>query len=277
MKIISYWVDNANPDLKKYLYLSNMGMTLDRFVLMSILLSLLGSTIFSLPIAAIIYMFVESGSVALLSSIGAFFFLLFAIFTVLLQLPYFNFVKMGKQMEGEVAITGRRLLIMIESGKSLINSLIELGSKKTKANSKNTPLQKIALELYMGQPLEDVIKKAIKNSPSRSFKEIFIQIHNSLRTGSDLKTSLKVTLEEITRQKRVEFETFGKKLNPIGMLYMIVGTIGPSIGVVGFVIMLAVLRIEISFKILSVFLILVFLIQLMFIGIFSSMRPKMDI
>ncbi|MBT3407209.1 hypothetical protein HN415_00850, partial [Candidatus Woesearchaeota archaeon] len=125
--------------------------------------------------------------------------------------------------------------------------------------------------------LEQAIKEAIENSPSKTFKKIFIQIKNSLKTGSDLKHTLKAALEDITREKIIEFESFGKKLNPLGLFYMIFGTIGPSLGIVMFVIFLTIIGMPIKGAVLAMFIFAIFMIQLFFILIFSSMRPELQI
>ena len=173
------------------------------------------------------------------------------IFFTVLYLPRINKATLGKKIEGEVAVTGRRLLIQLESGKSLVNSIISVAKHK-KESSK--ALERVAYELYMGKPLERAIQEAIDNSPSRTFRKIFIQIRNSLKIGSDLRHTLKASLEEITREKIIEFESFGKKLNPLGLFYMIFGTIGPSLGVVIFVIFLTVLNIPIEMRVLILFI-----------------------
>ena len=165
-------------------------------------------------------------------------------------------------------------MIQLESGKSLVNSIIDVARHK-KESSK--ALERVAYELYMGKPLEQAIREAVNNSPSKTFRKIFVQIRNSLKTGSDLKHTLKAALEEITREKIVEFEAFGKRLNPLGLFYMIFGTIGPSLGIVVFVIVLTILGIPIRGGILASFVILILLVQLFFIVVFSRMRPELEI
>jgi len=185
-----------------------------------------------------------------------------------------NKQALGSKIEGEVAITGRRLLIQLESGKSLVNSIIDVAKHK-KESSK--ALERVAYELYMGKPLERAIKDAIENSPSKTLKKIFIQINNSLKTGADLKRTLKATLEDITREKIVEFESFGKRLNPLGLFYMIFGTIGPSLGIVVFVLFLMIIGMPIEGGVLALFVFLILVVQLFFIMVFSKMRPELEI
>jgi len=272
--ILRFMVDIAKslyPNLKNDLFISNMDYTVERFAKLAFLLGLLMTLIFMIPIGWLIFKFAPAPWLVL---IIAGFFIFVVAYSVILKVPLMNKHSLGKKIEGEVAVTGRRLLIKLESGKSLVNSIIDVARHK-KESSK--ALERVAYELYMGKPLERAIKDAIANSPSATFRKIFIQIRNSLKTGSDLKHTLKAALEDITRQKIVEFESFGKRLNPLGLFYMIFGTIGPSLGIVIFVIFLTVLGIPIKGGVLMMFLILIFVVQAFFVLIFIKMRPELEI
>jgi pilus assembly protein TadC len=248
-----------------------MDYTVERFVRLAILLSVVFTLIFTLPMGVIMTLFVDDIVLPLL--LVAFATLILTTY-VFIRLPYFNKQALGRKIEAEVAVTGRRLLIQLESGKSLVNSIIDVAKNK-KESSK--ALERVAYELYMGTPLEQAIQRGIDNSPSPTFRKIFVQIRNSLKTGSDLKHTLKATLEEVTREKIIEFETFGKKLNPLGLFYMIFGTIGPSLGIVLFVIFLTILKFPIKAPILSTFILAILAIQLFFIVVFSRMRPELEL
>lgn len=249
-----------------------MHRSAETFISLSLLLSIMFSTIFIIPIGLLFYLF-EAASIVVPTAI-VWVALCIAIFLIVVHMPYFNVQKLGKSIEGEIAVTGRRLLIQLESGKSLANAIIDVAKHK---KEKGKALEKIAYELYMGQPLEKSISTAIANTPSPTFKRIFIQIRNALLTGADLKHSMKATLENITRQKIVEFEAFGKKLNTIGLFYMIFGTIAPSLGVVVFVIVLTILNFSIDYKILVLFLLLILIVQTIFIYIFRKLRPELEL
>jgi hypothetical protein len=261
--------ERVYPGIKKDLYISGMDISVERFFWLSMAISFVIALIFATPIALILAM-LKRDLLSLVFIIPCLFILFFFI---VLRIPSFNVESLGKRTEAEIAVTGRRLLIQLESGKSLVNSLLDM----SKGKSSSKALERLSYELYMGKPLEIAIKEAIANSPSPSFRKLFIQIHNSLRTGSDLKHTVKATLEEITRKKIIEFEEFGKKLSPLGLFYMIFGTIAPSLGIVVFVMLLTFLRIPIRFSTLSLFLVIVIFTQLMFIGIFSRMRPELEL
>jgi pilus assembly protein TadC len=265
-------VNAIYPDLKRDLFITNMNKQVDEFVKLTVLISIVMTLIFMIPITMLIFLFRAQNPALFIS----FFFCLILLLTffIVLKIPHFNKVNLGRRIEAEVAVTGRRLLIQLESGKSLMNSIIDVAKHK-KESSK--ALEHIAYELYMGKPLEQAINEAIETSPSKTFRKIFIQIRNSLKTGADLKNTLKATLEDITREKTIEFESFGKQLNPIGLFYMIFGTIAPSLGVVLLTIVLTILRITIEFKVLAVFLLLIAIIQFVFIMVFAKMRPELEI
>jgi len=260
------------PDLKQDLYISNMDYTPDRFAKLAVLMTVVFGTIFLFPLGVIIQLMSPQALVPALLIISVFVY--FIVFMIVVHLPRINKEALGRKIEAEVAVTGRRLLIQLESGKSLVNSIIDVARHK-KESSK--ALEHLAYELYMGKPLERAIKESIDTTPSKTFRKIFIQIRNSLKTGSDLKHSLKAALEDITREKIVEFESFGKRLNPLGLFYMIFGTIAPSLGIVLFVIVLTIFQAKIDWNLLSLFLVMVLVLQFFFIMVFSRMRPELEI
>jgi pilus assembly protein TadC len=268
--IVNKWF----PDFKHQLYVSGINKTVKSFVEFSFLISLLMSAVIVI-ILGIFLRIIErpwDETLRLTAITFAICFILF--FIVIFRIPAYNIKRLAQKIEGEVAVTGRRLLIQLESGKSLVNSILDI-ARHEKVSSKS--LEIVAYELYMGKPLEQAIRDAIRNSPSETFKKIFIQIRNSLKTGADLKHTLRVTLEDITKEKMIEFQTFGKKINTLGLFYMIFGTIGPSLGVVAFVVLLALLKVKITLVTLSAFLVVVFITQMLFIAIFSRMRPLLEI
>lgn len=257
------------PGLKDDLYIAGMDESIPRFVRLSVLVGLVAAVIFTLAIGI--------ASVFSLAPYwyGVIFLVLWpGLYFVALHIPQFNVAQVGLKMNGEVAVIGRRLLIQLESGKSLVNALIDIGTKQT---SRGNPLSRVAYALFMGRPLEETIDEAIEQASSPMLTRILTQIKNSLRTGTDLKRGLRVTLEEITNEKIVEFETFGKKLNTLGLFYMIFGTIAPSLGAVGFVFILAALGVKLNLANLSLFLLFVVPVQVLFILVFSKMRPELDI
>jgi pilus assembly protein TadC len=265
-------VSKIYPDIKQDMFICNMNKTVEKYVQQVIMLSGIAAGIFTVPLTLILA-FNKVNDFWIYSIIIAVF-IAASSFLLFLRLPHFNKEYLGKKIEAEVAVTGRRLLIQMESGKSLMNSIIDVAKHK-KESSKS--LERIAYELYMGKPLEQAIQEAIDTSPSRTFRRIFVQIRNSLKTGADLKRTLKASLEEITREKTLEFESFGKKLNPVGLFYMIFGTIAPSLGIVFFIIVLTVLQAKIEITILMAFLLLIICIQFIFIVLFSKMRPELEI
>jgi hypothetical protein len=262
-------VEKVYPEIRRDLYRSNMDIKVERFVNLCVLLSMVFSLIFCIVAAIFFYLFKKPVYNAFV--LFPFFWLI--IMTFFIRIPRFNTVSLGRKIEAEIAVTGRRLLIQLESGKSLVNSLLDL----SKSRSSSIALERLANELYTGKPLEIVIAEAIDNSPSPTFKKLFIQIRNSLRTGSDLKQTVKATLEDITRHKIVEFESFGKKLSPVGLFYMIFGTILPSLGIVVFIMLLTFFGIPINSSTMWIFLVPVILVQAIFIMIFSRMRPELEL
>ena len=99
------------------------------------------------------------------------------------------------------------------------------------------------------------------------------EIRNSLKTGSDLERSLKSTLNEMTKDHVIAIKEYGKKLSPLSMFYMIVGTILPALGSALMVVGLGFVNINITFTVFGFLLFGLASIQIFFIMFFRALKP----
>jgi hypothetical protein len=126
----------------------------------------------------------------------------------------------------------------------------------------------------MGMRLENAIDKAIEYSPSKAYVKLLTEIKTSLKTGADLQNTLKNTLEDITKEHLIHIQEYGKKLNPMTMFYMIIGTILPSLGTAMLIVASSMINIEIGFAILGFVLFVLLMLQIFFVISFRSLKPE---
>lgn len=117
-------VKSLYPGVKQDLYISNMDYTVDRFSWLALLLTLMATFIFIIPLAYVFYKLAPT--VWIFLAIFAFFLILILCTLTIFKLPALNKAALGRKIEAEVAVTGRRLLIQLESGKSLVNAIIDV-------------------------------------------------------------------------------------------------------------------------------------------------------
>ncbi len=264
--------------MKKYLFFSKkfeetlkkskIGYSIEKFSKMNYLFSLVVSIIFSgfafflwlsrkFPIFIFGIIFIST------------FFLCFYLINLI---PVFSIQNRKAFLESDLLYSARHLLLKLESGSSLINAINSVSKLKTKSSFY---FKELIYDIDLGMPVEDAIRKSIEYSPSKGYTRIMEELLSSLKTGSDIHKTLKETLKDITKLHLIQIQEYGKKLNPMSMFYMIIGTILPSLGTSMLVVATSFLPgvIIIDFRILLSIALLVLVIQIFFVLFFKSLKP----
>ncbi len=194
------------------------------------------------------------------------------IFQLIKLIPSFSVQNKRALLESDLLYSTRHLLLKLESGSSLLNALESVSKLKTNSS---VFFKEIIYDVSLGMPIEKALEKAIEYSPSKAFTKIIEEIQTSLVTGADLQKTLKSTLKDVTRQHLIAIQEYGKKLNPMSMFYMIIGTIVPSLGTAMTVVATSLLpgAIIIDRRILMFIAGLLLVIQIFFILGFKSLKP----
>jgi pilus assembly protein TadC len=182
--------------------------------------------------------------------------------------------KRAKEIDKDVLFAGRFLLIKLNSGKPLINSLVEASQSYGVASSY---FKEIVRNIELGTSLEEALESARDNCPSKKMKRIIFQINNALKVGVDVSSNLEAIIQEITAEQLIEIQRYGRKLNSLTMFYMLLAVVMPSLGITIFAIIASLVSINLTPMTFGVFLFFLFLIELMFISIFKSIRPSVNI
>ncbi|MBS3119905.1 type II secretion system F family protein, partial [Candidatus Woesearchaeota archaeon] len=212
------------------------------------------------------YLFVLALPIAIGIGLGAFLFLYNA------PSAYIN--RRKHDMDKDVLFAGRFLLVKLESGTPLFNSLID-ASQSYGVSGKF--FREIVDDINTGTPIEAALERARDYSPSDKFKRLISQIINSLKTGIDVTTGLKSTLREIAQEQEIEIQEYGKKLNSIMLFFMIVAIIVPSLGTSMFIILASFLSFDLQAGHMFLFLFLIAIMQLFFLSLIRSIRPAVDL
>lgn len=194
-------------------------------------------------------------------------------FFYMLKFPEAKISKKEKEISKEIVFAGRYLIIELESGIPLYNALVNL--------SRNYPIigkyfKEIIDKVNLGTSMEDALNESIELSPSDNFRRILWQILNSLRTGSDISTSLNSVLEQIVKEQKIEVSKYGRKLNPLAMFYMIISVILPSLGITMLIILSSFIEFELNLTMLIFISFMLGFMQFMFLSIIKFSRPPID-
>ncbi|MBS3105029.1 type II secretion system F family protein [Candidatus Woesearchaeota archaeon] len=179
-----------------------------------------------------------------------------------------------REIDKEVTFVGRYLLVKLYSGRPLLNALIETASSR---GITSKYLKEIVDDINTGNTIEEALSNAMIYSPSDKLRRILFHINNALQLGIDVTKPLESVLEEITRGEELEIKKYGKKLNTLVIFYMLAAVILPSLGVAMLIVISSFIHFTLSLKVLSVLVFFIVVLQFIFITLFKSIRPMVNL
>jgi len=132
-------------------------------------------------------------------------------------------------------------------------------------------------DINLGVPIEDALERAREYSCSEKFKLILSELLTSLKTGADVVPSLKEVLNQITRDQIIEIKDYAKKLNAFMMLYLIIAAVIPSLGMTMFTVLAGFISLQITPMLIFLVVFLLTIVQMMFLALFKSIRPMVNL
>ena len=264
-KVVSFF-----PALKSELRIAHIPYTPTQYVSKYLKLALL----YSVLLTALFFFVLQKAKLSP--------FLLAPIFIILFMLLFEYFLLSirakirGREREinREVLFIGRYLLVKLYSGRPLLNALIETSESRGIAAKY---IKEIVDDIGTGSTIEDALNNAMIYSPSDKLRKILFHINNALQLGINVTKPLESVLEEITREEELEIKKYGKKLNTLVIFYMLAAVILPSLGVALFIIISSFINFPIGLRSLLVFVFFVVVLQFIFITLFKSIRPMVNL
>jgi archaellum biogenesis protein FlaJ (TadC family) len=256
MTLVSYLVSHEKL-IKKRLRMANIKQTPEQYVAKSVKFALTFSGVLSI-IMFFLFSTPENPNIAL--PLLAFVVMLFYLYKLNMKKIDVGIKKRAKAIDAHVLFAGRYLLIKLNSGKPLINYF-----------------KQIVRDIHLGTPLEQALDKATEYCPSKNLKKILFQITNALKIGVDVTNFLQAILDEISDEQLTEILRYGKKLSSLSMFYMLAAVIVPSLGMTLFVIVASLISLDLDMTAFTIIVVILFFIQFIFITMFKSSRPNMDV
>jgi archaeal flagellar protein FlaJ len=179
-----------------------------------------------------------------------------------------------REIDREVIFVGRYMLVKLYSGRPLLNALIETSESRGIAAKY---IKEIVEDISTGSTIEEAIDSAMVYSPSQKLRKILFYINNALQLGIDVTKPLDSVLEEITKEDALEIKKYGKKLNTLVLFYMLLAVILPSLGVAIFIVIASFINLAIGLNSLLVIVLFIAILEFIFISIFKSTRPMLNL
>jgi len=270
-----------NKESKLSEYLRNAQVNMDKRTYMSIIYR---SFVFNFVILTLIITSLL-GSLPLLGQdkIGFFYFyglgiaFLISGFILMNQYNYPKIYSLNKTRDLEKYLIPvlQDMLVQLNSGVPLFRIIANIsGSDYGEVSSE---FKKIISEINSGSQQIVAIEKYGKINTSEYFRRVLWQISNGMRAGSDMSIIINEEVKNLGKEQAIQIQSYGSKLNPLVMFYMLIAVILPSLGITFLIILASLLNFSGTFiKTILVFLFLgVVFIQIMFLGVIKSRRPTL--
>ena len=154
---------------------------------------------------------------------------LFSFFVLAIQMTYprmYSFRK-SQNLERNLISALQDMLVQLESGISMFQILSNISNSDYGEVSEE--FKKAVRELNTGAPQVYVLEELIKRNGSNYFKRVLWQISNGLRSGSDMTLVIKDTIDNLNKEQSIQIQSYGSKLNPLVMFYMLMTVIVPAL------------------------------------------------
>lgn len=196
------------------------------------------------------------------------------VFLFLINAPKGTIRKRQREIDKDVLFAGRYILMKLESGSPIVNTLSD-ASKGYGIAAKY--FKEIMDEINTGIPVEEALESARSYSSSEKLRRVLWQLLVTLKTGTNVVGPLKATLSAIANQQNIEIKEYGKKLNSLMLFYMVVACVAPSLGLAMFLIIGSFINIEISAKVLIGILFMLAVVQGFFLLMIKAARPMVEL
>ena len=258
------------PNLRRNLRIAHLQYTPTAYVSKLIKTSLMYSFLFTV----LFFFIIKKAGLPIALLLPIFASLLVAIFLFLLVSIRSRIRKREREIDREVLFVGRYLLVKIYSGRPLLNALIETSESRGVAAKY---IKEIVEDIGTGSTIEEALDNAITYSPSEKLQKVLFHINNALQLWIDVTHPLESVLQEITKEEELEIKKYGKKLNTLVIFYMLAAVIAPSLGVAIFIVVATFINIQIEFSGLMVIAFLIVILEFIFITLFRSVRPTVNL
>ncbi len=192
-----------------------------------------------------------------------------------LSYPKVHFNRKQKQLEKNLMPALEDMLVQLSSGVPLFNILVNISVADYGEIS--TEFKKAVKKINAGAPQIEVLEELGEKNSSPYFRRTLWQISNGMKSGSDISTVIKGSLRLLNEEQIVQIQTYGNKLNPLVMFYMLVTIILPALAITFLTIISSMVGLGKNVTMMlygGLFMFTIF-IQIMFLGAIRSARPTL--
>lgn len=193
------------------------------------------------------------------------------------QINYPKIFSLTKQrdLEKNLIPVLQDMMVQLNSGVPIFRILANIA--EADYGRVSTEFKKMVKEINSGVSQIDAIEKYAKLNTSKYFRRVLWQISNGMRSGSDMTIVINDEIKSLSEEQAIQIQSYGSKLNPLIVFYMLIAIVLPSLGVSFLILISSLLGIEATMMkiIFFIIFIVVIFIQIMFLGVIKSRRPSL--
>lgn len=198
----------------------------------------------------------------------------FAFFSQVLYPKVYSSRK-EKEIEKNIIPALEDMLVQLNSGIPLFTILVNISSSEY--GELSSEFKKVVKKINSGMPQIEVLEELGEKNSSIYFRRTLWQISNGMRAGSDISVIIKESIKSLNEEQLIQIQSYGNKLNPIIMFYMLSSVILPALAITFFTLIASLVSMPspvVKMLMIALFGVVVF-IQIMFIGTIRSLRPTL--
>ncbi len=257
--------------LNIYLYQAEVPLNLVEYIAYS-LYSSLQITFFFFASLLILYFFTKEIIFLKILPISILFFFMF--FYTQLYRPKVYALRKARKIEEELPYALRHMLIQIRSGVPLYQTLVSLTRDYGELSEE---FKKIIKKINAGYSESKALEESILRSASDKYRKSFWQILNAIKTGTDIERPLENVVNEIINEQIITIKDYGRQLNPLTLIYMMIAVIMPSLGITFLMIISSFAGFSLNKGIFIGIIIFSIFFQWGFLNLIKSKRPTIKI
>jgi archaeal flagellar protein FlaJ len=202
---------------------------------------------------------------------------MFSVFIFFSQNVYPKIFLSRKQRELEKNLIPalEDIMIQLNSGIPLFNIMVNISDGDY--GEVSLEFKKAVNNINAGIPESVALDELGKQNPSVYFRRTLWQISNGMNAGSDMSIVIKDSIKALNEEQMIQIQTYGNKLNPLIVLYMLIAVIIPALSVTFLTIISSMVKFPAEMTMLMFIALFVFdvLFQIMFLGLIKSKRPSL--
>jgi flagellar protein FlaJ len=183
--------------------------------------------------------------------------------------------KEGRLVDKNLLSALQDILVQLNSGVPLFDIMVNISNSDY--GEVSVKFKKMVREINAGKPQIQAIDDIGKKTSSIFFRRTLWQISNGMRAGSEMEIVIKESIASLNEEKLLQIQSYGSKLNPLVVFYMLLAVILPALAITFLTIVTSMIgsnRFMTILLFLTLFVVIIFM-QIMFLGLIRTRRPSL--